>query len=573
MAAPHEPDEVDQTLLPEAPAGAPPGARDASPRPVELADADTPHHPAGADVTVDVPVAPVPVPIDASATLPSAAPAGATTDGVEATLLPSSAGTRVSASVTDNGATGAYAADAGATRVVPAGRTVASGGGSTGPLGSDTAPVSVSHGPSGRPGASPSATGTMVGRFALRALHASGGLGEVFTARDTELNREVAVKRIKSHYADDAGSRRRFLTEAELTARLDHPGVVPVFGLVNDVRGRPCYAMRFIRGETLKDEIDRYHGQRAAKNAAAEKTERSADRPSDPAPSAAVRTTATVPRSVAFRHLLARFLATCQAIAYAHSRNIIHRDIKPANIMVGAFGETLVVDWGLAKSLDDGPDFDRVMKAQAEAGFRHDPEATDMPSHMTLAGTAVGTPAYMAPEQAAGEVHRVGPRADIYALGATLFVILTGKAPFSGKTTAEVLDRVRRGAYEPAAAVSPECPKPLDAIARKAMALRQEDRYATALDLAADVERWLSDEPVSCYRDPLPARLARWGRRHPARVAAGASLLLAGALAAGGIAWAVHLGELNTREEQKKTAAARTWRRSRRTRRSRRSRP
>jgi serine/threonine protein kinase len=173
---------------------------------------------------------------------------------------------------------------------------------------------------------------------------------------------------------------------------------------------------------------------------------------------------------------------------------------------------------------------------------------------MTMAGTAVGTPAYMAPEQAAGEVDKVGPRADIYALGATLFVILTGKAPVSGKTTAEVLDRVRRGAYEPATAVSAECPKPLDAIARKAMSLRPEDRYATALELAADVERWLSDEPVSCYRDPLLARLARWGRRHPARVATGASLLLAGAVAAGVVAWVVHLGEKQAREEKQRTA-------------------
>src|SRR5205823_10265315 len=116
-------------------------------------------------------------------------------------------------------------------------------------------------------------------------LHATGGLGEVFTARDTELNREVAVKRIKSRYADDEGSRRRFLTEAELTARLDHPGVVPVFGLVNDARGRPCYAMRFIRGETLKDEIDRYHKQGSGDSSqGTEKTEKVEAKPSEAKP-------------------------------------------------------------------------------------------------------------------------------------------------------------------------------------------------------------------------------------------------------------------------------------------------
>ena len=395
-------------------------------------------------------------------------------------------------------------------------------------------------------GDSPSETGTMVGRFALRDLHATGGLGEVFTARDTELNREVAVKRIKSRWADDPGSRHRFLTEAELTARLDHPGVVPVFGLVNDSRGRPCYAMRFIRGETLKDEIDRYHGLA---------------KPADGAPAPAQ----VVPKTVAFRQLLARFIATCQAIGYAHSRNIIHRDIKPANIMVGTFGETLVVDWGLAKSLTDGPDPERLARAASEPGaLRHDAEATEIPTHATLAGTAVGTPAYMAPEQANGDVANVGPRSDIYALGATLYVILTGVPPINGKTTGDVLEKARRGEFPPAIQVNPDCPKPLDAVCRKATALRPEDRYATALELAADVERWLSDEPVSCYQYPLLARLARWARRHPARVAAGASLLLAGALAAGGIAFAVNEGRKSTQaaldkvtEAEKKTAEER----------------
>src|SRR5262249_34755094 len=153
-----------------------------------------------------------------------------------------------------------------------------------------------------------------------------------------------------------------------------------------------------------------------------EKTEKTEDRPAEPRPAGVLNPGCVgVPRTVAFRHLLTRFIATCQAIAYAHEKRIIHRDIKPANVMVGAFGDTLVVEWGLAKSLDDGPDFDRLMRTAAEAGFRNDPDATDLPSHMTMAGTAVGTPAYMAPEQAAGEIDKVGPRADIYALGATLF--------------------------------------------------------------------------------------------------------------------------------------------------------
>ena len=373
------------------------------------------------------------------------------------------------------------------------------------------------------------ATGSSIGRFALKSLHAKGGLGEVFTARDTELNREVAVKRIQSRYADDPASRRRFLTEAEITARLDHPGVVPVFGLVADGFGRPCYAMRFIRGETLKDEIERYHNAR--KDAGDVKGQ---------------------PRSVAFRHLLQRFIAVCQAIAYAHTRKVIHRDIKPANVMVGAFGETLVVDWGLAKALDDGHEAEEILKVAAESGFRRDPEATELDEHATLAGTAIGTPSYMAPEQASGRLDVLGPAADIYSLGATLFVILTGKAPFTGSAT-ETLEKVRRGEFVPPRTVNPETPAPLDAVCRKAMALKIEDRYATPLELAADIERWLSDEPVTCYRDPVTARLARWARRHPAQVATAVSLLVAGVLAAGGIAIAVKSGLEQVKKEEKKT--------------------
>jgi serine/threonine protein kinase/tetratricopeptide (TPR) repeat protein len=415
------------------------------------------------------------------------------------------------------------------------------------------------------PPPSPAATGTQVGRFALKGLHARGGLGEVFTARDTELNREVAVKRIQSRYADDPASRRRFLTEAEITARLDHPGIVPVFGLVVDGFGRPCYAMRFIRGETLKDEIERYH---AGKRPSTEKkpdgdatTVDPDDRDTRSQPVGAAL--ASQPRSVAFRHLLQRFIAVCQAIGYAHTRKVIHRDIKPANVMVGTFGETLVVDWGLAKALDDSPSAEQLLRAASANGLRHDPEATELPDHMTMAGTAVGTPAYMAPEQASGRIDIIGPEADIYSLGATLYAILTGKSPFSGNAT-ETLDKVRRGEFPPPQALDPEVPPPLDAVCRKAMALQPENRYHTALDLAADVDRWLSDEPVSCYPDPFGARLARWARRHPARVAASVSLLLAGGLAAAGVAWAVNEGRKDTQaaliqvaEKEKETAAQR----------------
>ena len=152
-----------------------------------------------------------------------------------------------------------------------------------------------------------------------------GGLGAVFVALDTELNREVALKQILDHHADDPTSRQRFLLEAEITGGLEHPGIVPVYGLGTYDDGRPYYAMRFIRGDSLKEAIDRFHADEALKN--------------DPGR-----------RSLELRKLLRRFVDVCNAIDYAHSRGVLHRDIKPANIIVGKHGETLVVDWGLAKA-------------------------------------------------------------------------------------------------------------------------------------------------------------------------------------------------------------------------------
>src|SRR5262249_18729890 len=155
-------------------------------------------------------------------------------------------------------------------------------------------------------------------------FHAKGGLGEVHVARDEELQRDVALKRLQQQFAHDSESRRRFLREAEVTGRLEHPGIVPVYGMVQDADGQPCYAMRFIEGESLKDAIDRFYKPGQGRR--------------DPGE-----------QSQTLRRLLGRFVAVCNAISYGHSRGILHRDLKPGNIMLGKFGETLVVDWGLAR--------------------------------------------------------------------------------------------------------------------------------------------------------------------------------------------------------------------------------
>ncbi len=212
-------------------------------------------------------------------------------------------------------------------------------------------------------------------RFRILRPHARGGLGAVFVALDAELHREVALKQILEKHADDAVSRQRFLIEAEITGALEHPGVVPVYGLGTDAGGRPYYAMRFIKGDSLKDVIARFHEMDG-------------------------------PRELELRRLLGRFLDVCNAIDYAHSRGVIHRDLKPANIIVGEHGEALVVDWGLAKA---------VGRADPSVG-----EQTLAPSSgassETLPGSALGTPAYMSPEQARGELERLGPRSDVYGL-------------------------------------------------------------------------------------------------------------------------------------------------------------
>jgi tetratricopeptide (TPR) repeat protein len=341
-------------------------------------------------------------------------------------------------------------------------------------------------------------------RYRILRPHAKGGLGEVFVAEDTELHRQVALKEIQAEYAHDLHRRGRFLLEAEITGGLEHPGVVPVYGLGQYADGRPFYAMRFVKGDNLKAAIDRFHRAETAGR--------------DPGE-----------RRLALRQLLGRFVDVCQAVAYAHSRGVLHRDLKPGNIMLGKYGETLVVDWGLAKAV-----------GRPEGAGAAD-EATLRPSSgsgeaATQAGSAVGTPAYMSPEQAAGRLEELGPASDIYGLGATLYALLTGRPPFGGADAGEMLRRVQRGEVVPPRHVKPEVPAALEAICRKAMAERPAERYAKALALAADVEHWLADEPVAAYREPLGARLCRWARRHPAQVAAAAAALLV-ALLAGGGAW------------------------------------
>lgn len=314
------------------------------------------------------------------------------------------------------------------------------------------------------------------GPFKEVVSHARGGLGEVYRATDSELNRVVAIKGLQPRFLESSEMRRRFLMEAEVTARLEHPGIVPVYRMLDDKERGPAYVMRFIEGETLQDAITLFHSQRE--------------------------------NQVEFRRLLQAFLQICQTIAYAHSRGVIHRDLKPQNVMLGRFGEALVVDWGLAKV---------VGRAATQPDPSSTAEETLVPQSSgseTQLGSAVGTPAFMSPEQAAGRWDVIDHRTDVYGLGAVLYSILTGKKPFESDNWPETQQRIQRGQFKRPRELNGQISRSLEAICLHAMKQQPEDRYATVSELAEDVEHWLADEPVAACPEGALERAKRLIKRH-----------------------------------------------------------
>jgi len=263
----------------------------------------------------------------------------------------------------------------------------------------------------------------------------SGGMGTVYLAEDTELDRLVAIKVLNTPEVTD-DLRNRMIREAQIIARLEHPGIVPVHDVGTLPDGRVYYAMKFVRGSRL----DEYAAQGAS-----------------------------------LRDRLRKFQAVCDAVAFAHAHGVIHRDLKPQNIMIGSFGEVLVLDWGIAKV--------RPRMNTDEHRSEINPCSSVSIRGNTSHGTVIGTRDYMAPEQARGEVDQLDERADIYSLGAVLHFLLKDQSKVS---------------------------KAAQAIYSKAMAVEKDRRYSTASELSADVARLLDSEPVTAYRENALEKVSRW---------------------------------------------------------------
>jgi eukaryotic-like serine/threonine-protein kinase len=318
--------------------------------------------------------------------------------------------------------------------------------------------------------------------YAIQGEIAKGGMGRVLAARDLRLGRAVAIKELLPKNRDAV---RRFEREARITARLQHPSIIHVYEAGVWTGGEPFYAMPKVSGRSL----DKVVAERA-----------------------------TLAERLG---LLPNVIAVADALAYAHNERVIHRDLKPSNVLVGAFGETVVIDWGLAKDL--GVPIDPMESLQLRQ--------THVAAGDTNAGSVVGTPAYMPPEQAHGK--SVDQRADVYALGALLYHVLVGEPPYTGTSSADVLEQVKRGPCAPVRRRAPGAPADLVAIVDKAMARDPDARYADAGELAQDLKRFETGQLVAAHDYSATALFGRWLRRFRVPVAIAAIAIIA--LAIGGI--------------------------------------
>ncbi|NOT31933.1 MAG: serine/threonine protein kinase [Planctomycetes bacterium] len=355
--------------------------------------------------------------------------------------------------------------------------------------------------------ASLEAQGVSSGRYSLESEIARGGQGIVLEAWDRTLSRRLAIKVARASVALDRTDRAdthslgRFLEEAQVTAQLDHPGIVPVHDLGLDPERRVFFTMKLVKGRDLAAVL------------------------------ALVRTGVEGWTRTRALNVL---LKVCEAMAYAHSKGVIHRDLKPSNVMVGRYGEVYVMDWGLARAQGERDRKDIRIRPELASEIRSTRQRSHEPGDsplVTMDGDVVGTPAYMPPEQARGELDAIGPHSDVYAVGAMLYELLTARTPYvepgSRLDNRAIWALVQHGPPAPVHTLAPDVPAELVAICEKAMARDVAERYPDMGGLGEDLRAYLEHRVVSAYRTGALAELGKWIRRNRTPAAAGAVALLA----------------------------------------------
>ncbi len=338
-----------------------------------------------------------------------------------------------------------------------------------------------------------------------------GGMGEIYLATETDLHRELAFKVMKDKLKNDPAAFLRFIEEAQITGQLEHPNIVPIHEIGIDPDGRLIFTMKLIRGKSLKTIINEEKEYFVTNSASSTDTNASASDSSK--------------QPLSINEKINIFLKVCDAIAFAHSKNVIHRDLKPDNIMVGEFGEVVVMDWGLAKTIGAKNAADDIIAKNIKTVRGTLKVAADM----TTDGSFLGTPAFMSPEQAEGAIEKIDKLSDVFALGAVLYNLLTLEYIYDAKTVEQILVQAATGAIKPARqrARFAKIPKELNAIIMKALSFDKAKRYQSVNELKQDLKAFLNSEKISAYKGSAFEKLVKWSKRHPAvSLAATVSLLI-----------------------------------------------